>query len=233
MTAVRVRAYTFTSGEPAVTDEWVKAGSSTWIVTWQDFVLQNPDAPAGTDQNEVSVEDCMLINPDNAAAVLTHLSKYYFDRLNVEADVINNREYEPGQKLSIYTREDQIVTGFVTQAAFTFGVQARSRLQLAAAQLRETAPMLFLYMAGDRTLDTRELWLPVGYEFSMENPYFDQLWEGRRIVFRPETDTATGTVPAGGGSITVTYAEALVLSGGVLDVISVDAVSKEEGVVSL
>lgn len=233
VTSLRVRAYTFTSGTPQVTDNWVQAGGSTWIVTYQDFTLANPGAPSTADENEVAVADCMLVNINNVSGILTHLSKYYFDRVTVEADLINNREYEPGQKLTVYTREDQLVTGYATSAAFSFGVQARSRIKLVAAEVRTAAALTFLYKYGDRVLDSRTVCLPVGYSYAIQNPYFDQIWQGRRVVYRPTAATATGTVPSGGGTVTVTYAEALVQENGILEIISVDSVSITDGEVSL
>ena len=101
VTAVQATAYTYTLGTPQSTDTWVQVGNDYYIQTSQDFTLANPDAPVTANENIVSVSDVTIISNNNVSSILSLLSTYYFKRGEVEAEIINNREYAPGDRVIV------------------------------------------------------------------------------------------------------------------------------------
>lgn len=235
VTALKVTAYTFTAGTPAVTDKWVTDGTTTWIVTEQEHTLANPDAPAAAPENVVTLEGVYLINSTNVSAVLSFLSRYYFKRQKMDADVINNRQYLAGGLVAVYENEDSLLSGYIESMTFSFGVQARSRIRMTVMETRETTSLIIKYLYGDIILGTRTYYLPVGYEYSIENPYLDMTFMPHRYVYRPEEEYAEGTIAAGTNTDEEEYQIALDFSytDNVLYIISVDELEDqdEEGVV--
>ena len=82
-------------------------------------------------------------------------------------------------------------------------------------------------------MSERRYTFPVGYGYSLTNDCIDLDRDGLRRVFRPLTATTEGTLPAEGDVAYVDYTVALRLDEGVLEVISVDALAAEEGVVTI
>lgn len=247
VTAVSITAYSFTQGTPASTDEWVSDGTNTYIVTKQKYSLSNPDAPASALVNVVSFEDIMLINSNNVSQMLTFFSTYYFKRMSVEMDIVNNREFQPGDSVMVYTDIDSMCAGYIDSASFTFGLQARSHIKLSPVETVETAVITVNYVYQGSTvyplpsgqelpemmLDSKEYTLPVGYEYTLENMAYETEANGVRYAFVPTSPTITGTVPSENVTITVNYVPALVHSNHVLQIISVEEINAAEGVVNI
>jgi len=63
--------------------------------------------------------------------------------------------------------------------------------------------------------------------FSITNPYLDKMRNGHRIIYRPTTENAEGTMVAGGLTVTVNYEIALDLYEGVLHIVSVDEITEQ------
>ncbi len=228
VTAVRVKAYSYTQGTPTNTDDWVSDGTNTWIQTSQQFTLYNPNAPANASINYVDIDDVTLVNTSNVSDVMSFLAKYYFTRGSVTMDVINNGVYWPGQKLMAYLDEDNICEGYLESCSFTFGVQARARLELTAVEQKETAGLTIRYMYGTTQLGREQYAFPVGYEYSIQNPYITWEMNNRRYVFRPTTLTCSGTMTSTAQTVDVTYAIALEYYEEGLRVVSVDDVTVSE-----
>lgn len=235
VTAVSARAYTFTRAEPQSGEQYVTdQGGVTYVYTTEDIRVSNPDLqPAQFPANEISAQDVMLLDRARASAVASRLAGYYFKRTTVQADVINNGEYMPGQLVSVYGDADRMYTGYITACAFRFGTQARATLTIAAAALTPSAALIVIAVFGDEILSERRYTFPVGYGYSLTNDFIDLDRDGLRRVFRPLTETTEGTLPAEGDVAYVNYAVALRLDGSVLEVISVDALDAEEGVVTI
>lgn len=225
VTSFAVTAYAFEEAEPETTDEWVETDGGVVYVVTRSGAATMPapgTVPEGAIGRAMQVEDVMLVNADNLSTVLTHLSTYYFNRLEVDADVIDNAEFVPGQKVTVYADENTLVTGYIQRAEFAFGLQARARLHIVGVESVPSATLVIQYVYDGDVLDSATYTLPVGYGYSFDNPYLDITKKKVRRVYRPLTAAATGTVQSGTNTVTVEYAVALELEDGILTIISVD-----------
>ena len=236
VTELNITAFSFAQGTPDATDEWVTDGTDYYIVTRRVFTLANPDAPAGAEPNGVSFGDVFLVNENNAAAILTRLGQYYFKRAEIEANVINNAQYMPGDLVSLYTDDDQMFSGYIDSASFQFGVQAKSKIHLTGVDSdnndwvigRLTVRGLF---RGDEyepagLIRTEYYSWPVGYPYSIENPFV----EGARYVYRPENADAAGTMASEAQTATEYYVAAIRQLTAGLEIISMsDALQTTAG----
>jgi hypothetical protein len=82
-------------------------------------------------------------------------------------------------------------------------------------------------------LQEKKFYLPIGYEYQIQNLYIDALVGTHRCVFRPDTEYLTGIMPQGGATATVDYHLALDLHKHYLHVISVDSATVEDKVVDI
>ena len=196
VTAIKVWAYSFDERTPQSGEKSVTDGTHTWVVTKQAHTLSNPSAPSTAPENVVEV-DISAVTEDNVDDVLSHLSKYYFPRTGVEFECVNNGEFWPGDKLQVYNGVGEIITGYAERADFSFGVQSRSRIQLTACSLADSAELIIRYMWDGAEIARRVYHLPVGYVYSIQNPCQDVTTGRYRYVFRPVNATATGTIVAG------------------------------------
>jgi len=233
VTAVNVKAYSYTQGTPATTDAWVTDNTNTYIQEEQNFKLSNPDAPVSVLTNEITVEGITIVNSTNVSAIASHLAKYYFKRQEVDLDVINNAEYIPGQRVVVYTDEDTLAVGFIESCAFSYGIQARSTIHMTPVEVRESEKLTVIYSYDGMQIGKIEYTLPVGYAFSIENPYLDMQLSRHRFIFRPTTAAATGTMVSGGVTVTVNYEIALDYIPGeggtkLLHIVSVDDIAQDE-----
>lgn len=230
VTRVNAIAYSYEQGTPGTTDKWVTDGTSYYIQEDHNHSLGNPDLPQGTLTHEIHIENVTLINEDNVDEVLTNLSLYYFKRLTVEAEVINNAEYEPGKMVQLYTDSRHMISGFIEKADFSFGIQAMSRLDIAPVNLVGTGELTVIYRYGRITLDKITYTLPLGFPYEIECRYFDQTWDGKRYIFRPAQETITGEIEEEEETVIVQCLPALEYQNEILTVISVDAIDLSEGV---
>jgi len=234
VTAIRLKYYAFAPGTPQPTDRWVKDDQgAVYLVTEHALTLSNPHSPADAPENTVSVEGVYLVNADNAGDVANALARWAFSRASVTADVIDNGDIAPGDKLTVYTDEAALRTGWVRRAEFRFGVQARARLELLACEAVAAGRLRIVYRWADFTLNTADYTFPVGYGYAVENPWFDQSFNGCRRVFRPLEPAAEGTVTAQPATVYEDYAPALAFTAGVLEIISVDGLTADGGTVQI
>ena len=228
VTAIKITYYSYTEGTPQTTDEWVTDGTDYYIQTASTFTLSNSYAPSGAPENVVEVDGITLINVDDVSNIALFLAKYYFNRTEVDMDVINNAEYKPGDKIVGYRDGLNLVSGYIQSADFTFGLQARSTLHVLGVTDVEGATLTILYIYEDEyneiQLDKQEFVLPVGYEYSITNPYIDQEMQNHRYVYIPQNEAAEGTVASGGTEDEELYDIALDMNyeDNVLSIYSVD-----------
>lgn len=229
VTSVTARAYSFIQREPQSGERYVTDHNGvTYVYTTQDLTINNPSLqPAEYPVNTVEAQDVMLLDATRASEVASALARYYFSRITVEADVIDNGEYIPGMLATVPVSDDRMYTGYITVAAFRFGKQAKATLTIAGAQQEPCAQLTVTAMYGSELLGVRRYVFPVGYGYSLTNDYMDVYRDGVRRVFRPLTDTTEGTMPQGGATAVVQYAPALILQVGVLEIISVDEIELE------
>jgi len=233
VTEVKVTAFSFT--EASSQAEWEADDSSyrfplPWVCEEQDFSLTNSDVPDGVPENVVEIGELYLINSGNVNAILNRMAAYYFNRAEVSLDCINNRQFLPGDKVTASMDEESLITGYITQASFQFGLQARSTLKLIGVEDITGAMLTINYVYSGGRIKQAKYFLPVGYAFSIENPFIDRTYQERRFIYAPQTENATGTMTAGGMTVTVEYDIALESYGGNLIVYSVDGVETGSGV---
>lgn len=234
VTAVKAKSYAFTPGTPETTDTYVTDANGThYIVTESEVTLQNPDAPAAAPENIVTIEGVYLVNNGNVSDILSHLSQWYFKRMQVELSAIDNAAYIPGDKVVACIDDANMVSGFINSADFAFGLQAKAKLHLTAADNRESGALTIVYKYEYKQLDARRYVLPVGYNYEIRNPYFDVTVNRLRYVYRPLNEAATGTIVAGENEAVEMYELALEWeqtdNGFELEVISVDDIYIDDG----
>lgn len=205
VTAIKATAYTYVSGIPQNTDKWVKIGETYYIQTSQNFTLSNPEAPVTANENVVSVENVTIINTNNVSDILTLLSTYYFKRIEIDADIINNGEYHAGDKISLPIDDETFVTGYIKSTAFTFGLQAKSKIKLLQMDTAGGGTLYILRQCDGTLIGENKYFFPIGYEYSIQNPYLDRIELGDtfmarpifpyiRVVYYPFNENATGTI---------------------------------------
>lgn len=225
-----VTAYGYTVGTPQTTDEWVEADGTTYIVEKTTMTLSPDSVPDGVIGTTMETKDVQLINADNHSAVLSRLATYYFKRTEVDAEIVSIQSLgvvRPGDLVTVYTDEDQMMSGYVQRAEYQFGNMAKARLHIVGAEPREGAMLTVDYVYDNRLLGRKTYVLPVGYSYSIDNPYIDKTENDVRRVYRPTTEAVEGVIDAEGNTETVQYAVALELQNKVLSVISVDSVEVE------
>ena len=230
VSAVRVTAYAFTQGQQTETDILSDNTSYPfplpWIATEQVYELAN--SVTGDTENVVEIEGVYLVNSGNVSGLLGRLAARHFKGLTVDLDVVNNAEYLPGERVTVYADANTLYTGNIESAAFKFGKQARSTLHLTAVEVTEGAALTINYVWNDMTVALETYTLPVGYTYSIQTRYIDTQINGHRYILRPTTATVSGTMTSAGAAVTVTCETALDLFEGVLHVISVDGVTMNQ-----
>jgi hypothetical protein len=225
VTAVKVVGYTFTQGTPSTTDKYVTDGTSYWIVTSQEYTLANNNVPSSAPDNVVKIESVYLINSSNASDILNRLAALYFKRTEVQADVIDNAEYIPGDMLTVYVDEETMYSGLARLCEFSFGRQTRASVTLTASEDMNGAELVIDYQYNGENISSVSYYLPIGYEYSITNQYIDINEDGHRYIYRPLTQTVTGTMVSGGQTQTVACDIALDLYEDVLHIRAVDSVT--------
>lgn len=230
VTAVTATSYSFTEREPQSGEASVTDGTKTWVVTKQDVTLSNPDAPSAVPENVIKVPDVMVINSSNVDDILSRMAKYYFPRMSIELDAVNNGEWFPGSKLQVYTGLHSIASGYAERMDFRFGIQSRAKIHLKACAEVESASLVVRYLYQNAELARQQYYFPVGYSYSIKNRYPDVTAGKLRTIFYTENEYATGTVAQGGSTNNQPCQQALVLNNQtkILKILSVDAVSVAE-----
>jgi len=227
VTAIRGHAYSFTPGTPQTTDTYVQDDiGNTYIVTETTFTIQNQNVPKAAPENIVDISGLYLLNEDNISDVMTRLTAWYFNRTELDFDAINNGAYIPGDKVIVYTDDENMVTGYVTSATFTFGLQAKATIHLTGVLDVEAGNLTILYKWNGKQIGKKMFTFPVGYAYSITNPYIDKSMNRHRYIFRPLNENATGTIVAGKNTNTQNCDVALDLFEKVLHVISVDSITE-------
>jgi hypothetical protein len=231
VTAVNVFQYSFQQGTPQQGDEYVTDGTTTWIVTHQNVRLTNPNVPSIAATNEVHVEDVMLINANNSSEILSSMALYYFKRTEIDLDVVNDGEFNVGNKYTIDMGDDSTASGYCEELDFTFGTHAKSRMKLGASEAVASQTLTITYINQDspNIIISRETYrLPQGYAYSIQTRYQTLSYQGYEYVFRPTINAVTGTMGSGAVTATVNCRIALKLdlSSRILEIVSVDDVER-------
>lgn len=233
VTAVRVVAFSFTAGTPQTTDTWVTDGTTYYIQSSQEYVVTNPNVPAGTPENVVEIKGCMLVNTNNVSSILSNISQYYFRNMEVELEAVNNGEYVPGDKVVGMVDDTRIIEGFVVSADFTFGLQSKSKLRIMQTDSVDGGSLVITAYYNNTQIDRKEYFLPVGYSYAISNPYYDITKGDKRRIYRPLTASVSGTIVSGGSSARVNYGIALEYQSKKLSIVSVDELNQSNATVRI
>lgn len=194
VTQIKITAYTYTEGLPHTYDEYVTDGTTYWVVQKQVITLSNNMVPSGTPDNVVEISDVTMVSPTIASIIAQNLVAYYFDRMEVDCEVIDNAAYIPGDLVTIYTDEGSLCRGYIDQVDFTFGVQAKGKMHLTAAASVDGALLTIQYKWGSMNLSKRVYFLPKNYAYSITTEYIDWTMNHHRYIFRPTPATVSGTL---------------------------------------
>ena len=176
----------------------------TWWYNPVDWTYTNEEEPEIIGQ-QVTIDGVTLVNGQATRQVLGWLSAAYFRRGEITLEVINNRQYYPGQKVRIYTDEETIYSGYIQSCDFTFGVQAKSRLVVSSDLYQViTAKLTIAYRYGSRIIGWNEMTLPDGEPYDVKNPVIRRTEGDRYVEYAPGTPESTGTV-SGPTEVPVTY----------------------------
>lgn len=233
VTGVKITAYFYVQGTPQTTDKWVTDGTNYYIQTTQDYSLANPDLPPNTPENVITVKDVCLVNPGNVAGILSQLARYYFKRIEVDLEAIDNGEFIPGDKVLGYADDEQLVEGYVKAATFSFGLQSKAKLHIMQTDQVAGDSLVILYLCGHSQIGREEYYLPLGYNYTIENPYLDIIMNGKRRVYRPLNAYASGTIIEGGVTDRENCEIALEYQNRILKTLSVDQVDESSGTVRI
>lgn len=230
VTKIKITTYDFREATQA---EWEEDDSSymfplPWVATTLEIELTNPLAGADDVENVVTFDSLYLINSGNVSEIATRLATYWFNNTEATLDCVNNHQYKPGDLVTAYLDVDRLITGYIQQATFAFGKQARSRLKLIGAEAIDGAKLTVNYTHQGGIIGKAVYYLPVGMSYSISTLYIDRSHEGRRYIYRPQAEAVTGTIQAGDNTATMEYDVALEYRDEKLYVYSVDSIVKQE-----
>lgn len=191
---INVVGYTYTQGTPSNVDEYVTDGTTYWIQQKQVISVSNPSLPSGAPNNEIIIDGLTILTPARASIVASILANYYFNRVEIDVDVINNCEYEPGMKVMVYTDIDAIYGGYISGCDFSFGLQTKSRIHLIGTYGVDVCELTINYMWDNMMVAQRKYYLPKNTPYSITTEYLDKTFSGHRYIFRPTILTVTGTL---------------------------------------
>lgn len=227
--SVCATAYTYMLLDDWTADDKAQLGDETYLVLKRRFWLASAAEIAFLSTQNPVAKGVTLLSPDNVASVLAAQYPYVFSARTVEADVINNDSYIPGDIVSVPTTAGgDRITGVVDSASFAFGLQAKSTLKVrelwsdGAAHTVHTLTVTHDFPGDDTrsaaTLQTEYFRVPAGLNFAFETAfYYDASY-----VMRPTTPLfARLDMPDSDTSASVGYALALDNSGGGLTIKSV------------
>lgn len=241
VTSVSATSYTYTEGTPGNTDEWVKVGNKVYIQTSQKASLNNSDVPADTPANVVDLSGITIINDSNISNILQRMAAEYFNREQLSADIINDGDIQPADKVSIYADKISIysgvvnqVSGYVKSARFIFGKVAKSSIVLTQTTTKEAVKVILLYKYQNIEIGRETFTFPKNTDFELQNSYIDTTMQGLRRVYFPLKEKTTGNSGENGTKKNVKSDIALEFENTILSIMSVDSARKgTNGVVTI
>lgn len=197
VTSIKLTAYSFTAGTPVSGDDYVKVNGTTYIRTEYEYELTNNEAPASAVPNEIEIDGVFIVHSGNVDDILSRLALLYFARSDIDAAIINNKEYMPGQKITIPLDSERDATGYIDTESFSFGVQAKSKIKIVASEIRGLKNLTIHYMYKTAALSDKKYSFPIGYQYQITNPFLDKTSNDDRFIYRPVNKYATGTIVSG------------------------------------
>lgn len=223
----------------------------TYIQLTNTFRLDNPNVPPKIPENVVKLDSMTCINGDNVNQIAMRLAMYYFNRVEVSMDLVNNGDVLAGMILMAPIDDSRYAIGHVRSTDFSTGLQSRTSIVMTGVKIKDFSkdgegdddddfydPWDIFNMKVGR-LQIRYVWngevveeghrieLPVGTPYTVDNNYVKVVWhaDDHTWILRPETEKTSGVMQAGSNVIDVNMYEALEWLDGTLRVISVDSSS--------
>lgn len=234
VTAVTATSYAYTQGTPSTTDEYVKVGGVTYIQTSQTASLTNSNVPSGTPDNIIDLSGITIVNDNNISSILTRLAAEHFNREQLSADILDSGEVVPADKIQIFDGVENVITGYVKSAQFTFGKASKAAIVLTQTTTEKAVKVVLSYVWSGVTIETQTFRFPKNTDFVLENEYVDKTEAAMRRVYLPLTQTTTGNT--GNREVTnktVNCDVALEFEDNILQILSVDGASMSREVVSI
>jgi hypothetical protein len=229
VSAIKLKLYSYRQGTPETTDQYVTPdGQTYYIETTQDITIRNPNVPASVPENVIEFNNVKLVNSTNASEIASRLSTYYFMRMEVDAEVVNNAEFKPAERYAVYLNEETLVEGYMKTADFSFGTQAKSKIKLAQSRAIDAVRTVINYLWGDVLILAQTYFLPKRYGFTIQTQYLEKYMNDHRYVFYPLTDEATGDMGDEGTTVNIQNLPALDFYERQLMLYNVDEIDGEE-----
>ena len=229
VSAIKLKLYSYRQGTPETTDQYVTPdGQTYYIETTQDITIRNPNVPASVPENVIEFNDVKLVNSTNASEIASRLSTYYFMRMEVDAEVVNNAEFKPAERYAVYLNEETLVEGYMKTADFSFGTQAKSKIKLAQSRAIDAVRTVINYLWGDVLILAQTYFLPKRYGFTIQTQYLEKYMNDHRYVFYPLTDEASGDTGDEGTTVNIQNLPALDFYERHLMLYNVDEIDGEE-----
>lgn len=225
---LHLESYDVIEQTPQQGQQSVEVDGRTFVLFHTPVELSNPDAPFEFESNGIQINDLAIINADNADDIMANMAKYAFPAYKAEGECVNNRQYEPGKRVTLPVWEDAAVSGYVERCDFAFGLRAMSKLYLTACQDVAMGALTVLFLWGSTRLGKQVYSFPVGYSYSVRTRAIDQHMNSHRYVFYPSVGDVYGVMPAGEKTETVPYNVALDQHKKVLEIRIVDSVEVVE-----
>lgn len=166
----------------AVSHRDVYAQDKDWVN------LINTQLPEGTPANKIEVTDITLITPTNVGEIAARLARRYFKQMEVELDIINNRKFLPGDRVTVYLNPKECIAGYITSCNFKFGVQAKSRIKLTMCEkVQMGGGVTYNYVCNNEVVYTEqdETLYPVGITYAVYTKVVTVEGDGHRRTFLP------------------------------------------------
>lgn len=229
VTAVRVKYYSYVVGTPTATDDWVYDGTNYYIQTEGETTIVNTDAPSGIAENIIEYSNITIVNPNNVNTIATRIGSIIFNRVDVDASIVNANSFQVMDRVQI-SDGTKIIDGFVEQSSYSFGHNSKTKLLI--QQYEEIVYNIFslFYVYGATLLKSYSESLPEGYQYYKDIDYLDYyLVAGVRAIYRTDVDHISFTMPATTHSETVNCYMAVLDEGGEVTVYNADTAEYRTG----
>lgn len=210
-------SFTYTTTPPQNYEEYItldKDGTKFLKIT-RTPISEHIDPPQDVPTTDITIDDVYLVNESNVDGILSRLGMIYFKRQELDADIINNGEYEPAHQVSVSldppdSISGRIVAGYIDSCDFSFGFQARSKIHMVVQHLWTTTRLVINYLYGSMKLGSTLRNYAVGVHYTVPNKHLVKTSGNIRKVYYPINEYATGTMVEGINVSNQPYDEALI-----------------------
>lgn len=239
ITAIKLKYYSFAAGTPGATDTWVKVGNTYYIETESEETGTNAGAQSGTRDNVLSFSDITLVNANNVYNILARLESFYFNRIEITADLLNLNDYKPADRITVNSGE-QLVDGYVRSANYVFGKSSKTTVVVQQYSDINFVNFTLIYSCAAIALPSKTYRFPEGYTFVSDIDYIDVSGNSNygypaRYILMPSTNHISIVIPSTDSSYTIVCTVALEYNyiEDSLDIQAVDSASLSSGVLTI